>query len=177
MIASMAFASGIVQAQNVVEASAQKECCFVKDSSKKEKSNKQGKKDKKQMRQGERKQVDLFKGIQLTADQQQRLQVLREGLGPVMPEKQAGQKLTDEQKKQMRQQMTAKRKEAKQNYLKGVKEILQPDQYVMFLENVYFYGAPEQGNKKIDGHKPGSGKEGKKAPRQGNEKGPKRDKK
>ncbi|MCH5233471.1 MAG: hypothetical protein J1E78_07505 [Muribaculaceae bacterium] len=94
-----------------------------------------------------------FDGIQLTQDQQQRLQVLREGLGPVKLTKEQQEKvygdkknLSDEQKKQMKEEANAKKLESKKNYLNGVKEILSPDQYVVFLENVYLY-SPDQSHK------------------------------
>lgn len=89
-----------------------------------------------------------FDGIQLTDDQQQRLQVLQQGLGPVELSKKRQAKipenpnLTAEQKKQLKEERKAKKLEAKKNYLKGVKEVLTPDQYVIFLENVYLY-APQ----------------------------------
>lgn len=110
-----------------------------------------------------------FEGVQLTEDQQQRLQVLQQGLGPVQltPEEKAKIKenpnLTPEQKKQLKAERKAKKLEAKKKYLSGVKETLTPDQYVIFLENCYLY-AP-QGHSKDKGmkhHKDGR-KEGKKA--------------
>lgn len=87
--------------------------------------------------------ADYFKGIQLTADQQEKLKVLRQGLGPVeFDKKQNGEKsrMTAEEKKQLKAERKAKKLEAKKKYLDGVKGILAPDQYVMFLENVYIYG-------------------------------------
>lgn len=86
-----------------------------------------------------------FEGIELTPEQQQKLQVLREGLGPVKLDKEQMAKipenknLTDEQKKQLKQERKAKKLEAKKKYLAGVKETLTPEQYVIFLENCYIY--------------------------------------
>lgn len=106
-----------------------------------------------------RPQFNPFDGVQLTDDQQQKLAVLRQGLGPVMlsPEQQAkipeNKNLTEEQKKQLKAEKKAKKLEAKKNYLNGVKEILTPDQYVIFLENCYLY-AP-QGQTKAKGMKQG----------------------
>ena len=94
-----------------------------------------------------------FDGIQLTADQQQKLQVLQQGLGPVQltPEQQAkipqNPNLTPEQKKQLKAERKAKKLEAKKNYLTGVKETLSPDQYVVFLENWYLYSPQAQKDK------------------------------
>ena len=113
-----------------------------------QKGNKPGKKN------GMEKKADFaFNGLQLTADQQQRLQALREGLGPVEAidgkklSKEDFKKLTPEQKQQMQKERKAKKLEAKKKYLNGVKEILTPDQYVMFLENVYVYSpASKMGN-------------------------------
>ena len=117
-----------------------------------QKGNKPGKKGDSKRMGG----ADLaFKDLQLTADQQQRLQVLREGLGPVVAidgkklSKEEMKKLTPEQKQQMKNERKAKKLEAKKKYLNGVKEILTPDQYVVFLENVYVYSL----NKMGDSHK------------------------
>ena len=102
-----------------------------------------------------------FDGVQLTDDQQQRLQVLQQGLGPVQlsPEQQAkipeNKNLTPEQKKQLKNERKAKKQEAKKNYLNGVKEILTPDQYVIFLENCYLYTPQDQGKNK--GFRPSDG--------------------
>lgn len=104
-----------------------------------------------------------FDGVQLTADQQQRLQVLQQGLGPVQLSKEQQEKikenpnLTKEQKKQLKAERKAKKIEAKKKYLAGVKEILTPDQYVIFLENCYVY-APQQKDKadKMNGKHKGS---------------------
>lgn len=127
-----------------------------------------------------RTQFNPFDGIQLTDDQQQRLQVLQQGLGPVVltPEEKAKVKensnLTPEQKRQLKEEKRAQKKEAKKKYLSGVKEILTPDQYVVFLENCYIYSPVEKskakvkgakGNKanKQKGAKAGKGSKGKKA--------------
>ena len=107
-----------------------------------EQTRKGGKEGKKKM---DRPQFNPFDGVQLTDDQQQKLQVLRQGLGPVVltPEQQAkipqNPNLTPQEKQQLKKERKAKKLEAKKNYLKGVKEILTPDQYVVFLENCYFY--------------------------------------
>ena len=112
------------------------------------KNDKKGKKSDKEAKKrlGQRQTFNPFDGVQLTDDQQKRLQVLREGLGPVMPPqkmtKEQKKNLTEEQKKAMKQELKTKKVEQKKNYLNGVKEILSPDQYVLFLENVYLY-SPE----------------------------------
>lgn len=100
---------------------------------------------------GNRPQFNPFDGVQLTPDQQQRLQVLQQGLGPVMLDKEQQSKipenknLTPEQKQQLKQEKEAKRQQAKKNYLNGVKETLTPDQYIIFLENCYLYSPQGQG--------------------------------
>lgn len=99
----------------------------------------------------DRPKFNPFDGVQLTPDQQQRLQVLQQGLGPVQltPEQQAKIKqnpdLTKEQKAQLKKERKAQKQQAKKDYLKGVKEILAPDQYVVFLENCYLYTPQDQG--------------------------------
>lgn len=99
-----------------------------------------------------RQQFNPFEGVQLTDDQQQRLQVLQQGLGPVQLSKEQMAKipenknLTPEQKQQLKAERQANKMEAKKKYLGGVKEILTPEQYVIFLENVYLYSPQSQGN-------------------------------
>ena len=115
------------------------------------KGDKKGNKGQKGVK-GNRPQFNPFDGVQLTDDQQQKLQVLRQGLGPVQltPQEDANipvnPNLTPEQKKQLKEEKKAKKLEKKKNYLQGVKEILTPDQYVIFLENCYLYAPQQQGN-------------------------------
>ena len=167
MLAGALFAGGTAYAQSQTEgstgASVQKE--NVEKGKKDTKGNKAG------MRKANRPPFNPFDGVQLTNDQQQRLQALQQGLGPVQltPEEQAKIKenpnLTPEQKKQLKEEKKAKKLEAKKNYLSGVKEILTPDQYVIFLENVYLYAPQDQGkavkmsskSKKHNGDKKGKG--------------------
>lgn len=109
-----------------------------------------------------------FDGIQLTDDQQQRLQVLQQGLGPVKLSKEQQAKipqnpnLTPEQKKQLKEERKAQKLQKKKDYLAGVKEILTPDQYVVFLENVYLYSPQEKGKSGHKGNKEGKHKNKKK---------------
>lgn len=134
-------------------ATVQKENC---DNCKGDKSDKDKKGNKKEGRKqvsgrASRAQFNPFDGIQLTDDQQQKLQVLQQGLGPVELSKEQLSKipqnpnLTPEQKKQLMQERQSKKLDVKKNYLNGVKEILTPDQYVVFLENVYLYSPQDQG--------------------------------
>lgn len=150
MLAGALVAGNTAMAQTKTDgstgATAQKECCQTgKDGKKWDKKG--DKKDKK----GQRPRFNPFDGVQLTPDQQQKLQVLREGLGPVVltPAQQAAipenKDLTKEQKKQLKEERKAKKLEAKKKYLNGVKEILTPDQYVVFLENVYLYHPIDKG--------------------------------
>ena len=120
-----------------------------------------------------RQMFDPFDGIQLTDDQQQKLQALQKGLGPVQLSKEQMAKipenknLSDAEKKQLKEERKNRELEAKKNYLQGVKETLTPDQYVIFLENCYI--AAPQGTSHVKGmkqdrkgahmHKDGKGKE------------------
>ena len=186
MLAGALLAGGTAIAQTKADgttgATAQKECCKEGKGKKCDKKGKKGNKDKKgpkgeKGQKGNRPQFNPFDGIQLTADQQQRLQVLREGLGPVQltPEMKAKIKenpnLTPEEKAQLKAERKAKKMEAKKNYLNGVKEILTPDQYVIFLENVYLYSPQadkavkagrdhKKGGKDFKGPKGDKGKKG-----------------
>ncbi len=69
----------------------------------------------------------LFEGITLTPDQQTKIKALKESAA-----KERGEKI-----KADRTAKAGARKEARKGYLKNMKEILTPDQYVIFLENAY----------------------------------------
>ena len=133
---------------------AQQECCTTDKDGKKAEKPKKGARGERGGRPGQiqRPAFNPFDGIQLTDDQQQRLQVLQQGLGPVVLDKEQQAKipenkdLTPEQKKQLREEKKAAQLQQKKNYLNGVKETLTPEQYVIFLENVYLYSP--QGNDK-----------------------------
>ena len=129
------------------------------EKNKKENKHKQGEKGKKDRKGGKelrggRQQFNPFDGIQLTDEQQQKLQVLQRGLGPVILDKEQqaripeNKDLTPEQKKQLKEERDANKMEAKKNYLNGVKETLTPEQYVIFLENVYLYAPQNQSGDK-----------------------------
>lgn len=88
-----------------------------------------------------------FEGINLTADQQTRLQAIREKAKAERTEQMAQKKAAKAEKKQAdatardarRAEMTKKR----QDYLVQIKEVLTPEQYVVFLENCYVQQAPQ----------------------------------
>lgn len=157
MLAGALFAGGTAYAQNQTDGNtgatqkAQKECCQSgkEGECKLEKKGKKGNKEGKL--EGKRQAFNPFDGVQLTDDQQQRLQVLQQGLGPVQLSKKQQERipenknLTEEQKKQLKAERKAQKLEAKKNYLNGVKEILTPEQYIIFLENVYLYTPDGQG--------------------------------
>ena len=115
------------------------------------KKGKKGGKEGKGKRGDRGQKFNPFDGVQLTDDQQQKLQVLRQGLGPVelTPEQEAkipeNPNLSPEQKKKLNEVRKNNMKENKKKYLNGVKEILTPDQYVIFLENCYLYSPQDQG--------------------------------
>lgn len=152
-IALMAGTSAYAQTDGSTGATSQKgqqECCQTENGKKAEKKGKKGGKKDGKLNKGNKPKFNPFEGVQLTQDQQQRLQVLRQGLGPVelTTEQQAKIKenpnLTPEQKQQLKAEKKAKKMEAKKNYLNGVKEILTPDQYVIFLENCYLFAPQKQ---------------------------------
>ena len=161
MLAGALLVGGTANAQNKTDgttgASVQKE-----NVEKGKKGDKKGnKKAGKEFKGNKTPKYNPFDGIQLTDDQQQRLQVLQQGLGPVELNKEQMEKipenpnLTPEQKKQLAEERKANRQEAKKNYLNGVKEVLTPDQYVIFLENFYLYSPQDQGRvaRPSDGNK------------------------
>jgi len=105
--------------------------CTVKD--KKSDGKKLGRKYKRE--------ICMFKGLELTAEQKAKLSALREKNKSEFKNKKDRmrksdmQKLTAEQKQQLKSQRLAGRKAKRQAYLAGIKEILTPAQYVQFLEN------------------------------------------
>lgn len=135
--------SGVMIAQTQSSTSNKSECC------KTEKVKKDAKK-----RGLDLPAFDPFNGTQITPDQQEKIRVLQEGLGPVLLNKKQmkevygnkSEKLSDEQKKARKLEMKEKKAEAKKKYLNGIKEILTPEQYVIFLENVYLYSPENQGS-------------------------------
>lgn len=88
-----------------------------------------------------------FEGITLTDAQKSKLEALRskemnarkEARGDKNNGRDQKQKLTDEQKKQMKDERFSKRNDARKAHLAGIKEILTPEQYVVFLENTYVF--------------------------------------
>lgn len=143
MLVGALLSGSSVYAQNPVEGT-------TGASVQKEKTQKKNERKGKKM---DRPAFNPFDGIQLTEDQQNRLQTLRKGLGPVELNKDQQAKikensnLSSEQKQQLKKERNAKRLETKKNYLNGVKEILTPEQYIVFLENVYLYSPQDQGMK------------------------------
>lgn len=74
-----------------------------------------------------------FEGIQLTADQQTRINELNQKQAQKMKEARAQMK---DRKKEMKKQCAESRKAAKREYLNEIKQILTPEQYVAYLENI-----------------------------------------
>lgn len=89
---------------------------------------------------------DPFAGLNLTEDQQTRLKALRPcGKADKKCDK-ADKKCDKKMDAQDRQSRREAAKKARQEYLAGVKTILTPDQYVVFLENFYVAQAPGRGH-------------------------------
>lgn len=78
-----------------------------------------------------------FEGLDLTAEQQQKLSDLHsKRMDCVQNGQVPGQgQLKDEQRAAKREEMQSKREEAKKKYFEEVKGILAPEQYAKFLEN------------------------------------------
>lgn len=97
---------------------------------------------------------ELFKGIELTAEQQAALKTLDEQRAAKRPEMgnrpERGQRPDSAQIAQFRQA----RLDAQRAYLEGVKSILTPEQYVVYLENCYLMQSMPMGPRP-DGHQRG----------------------
>lgn len=87
-----------------------------------------------------------FEGLNLTDDQKAKIAALNQGKctaakdKPAKEDRKDGSKKEKPTKEQMQQKLAeraARHQEARKAYLVQVKEILSPDQYVMFLENSY----------------------------------------
>lgn len=116
--------------------------------------HKAGKQDKtgKNGRRGNR--PDLFKGITLSAEQQSQLEALR----PARPEAKAGDskdtgtdKAKGDRKNREKKAKSENRRDGRKEYISKVKEILTPEQYVVFLENI---ASQPAGNGHRHGKKP-----------------------
>ena len=92
-------------------------------------------------RDGQGRDSKAFEGINLSDEQKTKLAALRQGKCTAKDGKEAkaadGEKLTKEQLQQMRKERAENHQNARKEYLVQVKEILTPDQYVVFLENCY----------------------------------------
>lgn len=96
-------------------------------------------------RDGKGRDSKAFEGINLSDEQKTKLAALRQGKCTAKDDKakMAGkdgeqrEKLSKEQVQQMRKERAEKHQNARKEYLVQVKEILTPDQYVVFLENCY----------------------------------------
>ncbi len=82
-------------------------------------------------------QMRAFEGIELTAEQKQKLSDLRpQRMERPQNDKAKGKtELTQEQRAAKRAEMQSKREEAMKKYNEEVKNILTPEQYAKFLEN------------------------------------------
>lgn len=96
----------------------------------------------------------LFDGTTLTADQQARIKELNKTRAEKKRTamKEAGTEARAE-KRAARQQRDSIMKAEKREYLTGIKEILTPEQYVIFLENAYVTPAPQQGPRMAQNNK------------------------
>lgn len=158
--------TAISYAQTQSPANANSECCTANGGqTEKVTKDHKGKKDGKKAMAGQfRGEFNPFVGIQLTPEQEARLENLQKSL---RPEREIANKdnLTDDQKKEFKKGKSAQRSEMKRSYLNGVKSILTPEQYVQFLENSYLNqdkgpgkmdkrNNPKRDDKQIRGGKP-----------------------
>ncbi len=133
------------------------------------------KKDRKDINGKANRDARAFEGITLTDAQKSKLEALRsqemnarkEARGAQDKGREQKQKLTDEQKKQMKDAKITKRDDARKAHLAGIKAILTPEQYVVFLENSYVFSdngpkGPEAGKGFRGDQRGKKGRDGKK---------------
>lgn len=138
------WAQTVTSTENNVTCTAGKQC--VKDG---KKCDNKGKCDKRchrgvkalNCRQGENMKRDMFAGINLTDTQKTQLEALKQRRQQQRDEMRANRPakdstLTREQRQALRVQREAKNREGRLEYLREVKEIIGPDNYVIFLENM-----------------------------------------
>lgn len=82
----------------------------------------------------------FFDGVNLTADQQSKLETLRADC-------KAGREKCIADRRAAREQARANREQDKRDRLNKVKGILTPEQYVVFLENIVVSDAPKYGHR------------------------------
>lgn len=126
-------------------------------------------KDMKGKKEGMKEKKNPYEGLTLTDAQKSKLQQLDEKRMAARRQKMEAMRANKDAQKGQKpdmEAMKAQRKAEKIEYLQEVKEIIGPDQYVVFLENFYVNGG--QGGKKMvqgpRGQKPGfaHNKDGKK---------------
>ena len=169
-VASLFSMSAFAQAPNC---NANGNCTSKKEGTCKVNKNKEKCQDGKQCRQGGkqrgdsamRKAYNPFEGLNLTAQQQQKLQAIPTPAQVVKTARQ-GAKDNGQSAKGNAASNKLIRKDVRANYLKEIQTVLTPDQYVQFLENNYVNsGAGKKGKamKQADrrggqkGHKNGNG--------------------
>ncbi len=112
----------------------------------------------------------LFEGITLTDAQKSKIQDLQKARAEKRKAVAAESKETAKAEKlKLREERDSARKADKRAYLDGMKQVLTPDQYVIFLENAYITPAPQgprmgAPGRQHHGMKPGkiaAGKDGK----------------
>lgn len=140
--------------------------CVKKDC--KGKKGDKAKKGDKKLKDGARKQVDLFEGITLTEAQKTKIQDLNTA---AKVSRQENMKAAKESKESKADFMKAK-KANREKYLKDMSQILTADQYVQYLQN-YYLSTPRQhkpmAHKGRMGHMGHKGHKDLKGPRGSNE--------
>lgn len=136
---------------------------------------------KKEMKMKTKASVDLFEGIELTADQKAKIEELnarrraeaeafrsemksqKKAMKEQRGEMKKSGKLTDEQKAEMKakraeqmKQRIDRRESCRRDYLDNMKSILTPEQYNRFLENSFMNGKAGGDKASVRGHRHGN---------------------
>ena len=115
-----------------------------------------GKKADKKDKKGMRKQMNPFEGMTLTDAQKSQLEQLN---AKRRSERQEMKQVAKAQKQRKDSTMMEARKASKKAYLEEVKAIVGPDQYVVFLENMYINNGGQKGGKAMMGKAHRDGKQ------------------
>ncbi|MDE7153063.1 MAG: Spy/CpxP family protein refolding chaperone [Muribaculaceae bacterium] len=117
---------------------------------------------------GQRPCFNPFEGIELSAEQQTKIDALKQECQAKRQEMKSDRKKSDDNSSKIsREERMKQRQQSKRDYLAKVKAILTPDQYVTFLENMVVNNPGHDKGMKMDKRSHKGGKDFKQGDRRG----------